>query len=539
MTTESTRQSIKNNIFLKNILDNSNLVDSDLNNKYWFTESKKSELDVLTGAQKTSFFIVKKYDDDGYKLNDDGSYVLSNTVTLSDNITTGLQNSRYFFFDDYGNIQLCLEDCTVSSDSSIGHASSTGGECKCFQSSGIYKDISQGGTMMFIKHALNNRTSIKQDNALENSIGAKVKTPDLANQYVYDDKHIISPNLKWILRKRENFWYLLYNPMHRSEFQQIYQSAQNSDAENMENGDWYANVPIKSTLQKYCNSFIISDLEDSTKQLLDPTCNQVISSDQCLRNSFYQVNLTKYMNVPETLRAAYNTPPLPLCLCSGKGSEYARSDAGSESFIRYFGAPGGLSNDCGGRSTSISVCNINIDAAHSVQTKGGVNIQNSCGNDVTATRLRPVITLKGPRRMLLPQYDQFVDPGSESSDGSEVIVSYDLKEGNRYTPVEGIDTSFVGAEFVVRYNATNPTNDKVAIEKKREVAIISADASGGGGFENGSGGGGFENDTPGPSGTSDRPDAPSPAGPNGEGGEFTNTQIVGAGLAVIALYLLL
>ena len=97
MATESIKQSINNNIFLKNILDNSNLVDSDLNNKYWFTESKTSELeDVLTGTQKTSFFIVKKYDDDGYKLNDDGSYVLKYSYIIH-NITAGLQNSRYFF----------------------------------------------------------------------------------------------------------------------------------------------------------------------------------------------------------------------------------------------------------------------------------------------------------------------------------------------------------------------------------------------------------------------------------------------------------
>ena len=105
---------------------------------------------------------------------------------------------------------------------------------------------------------------------------------------------------------------------------------------------------------------------------------------------------------------------------------------------------------------------------------------------MTATRLRPIITLKGPRLIRLPQYGQFVDPGHESSDGSPVIVSYELKEGNRYTEVEGIDTTFVGAEFVVKYNATNPTNDKAAVEKKREVVIISADKWGGG-FENGSG----------------------------------------------------
>ena len=121
MSTDSIEQSLNENIFLKNIMDDSKLQDTELNRKYWFTETKGSSLDkVLSGRPRTSFFIVKKYDDKGYSLNDAGSYVRSDNVTLSDNITTGLENKNYFFFDDYGNIQLCLEPCSKVSESSTG-----------------------------------------------------------------------------------------------------------------------------------------------------------------------------------------------------------------------------------------------------------------------------------------------------------------------------------------------------------------------------------------------------------------------------------
>ncbi len=145
MSTDSIEQSLNDNVFLKNIMDNSNLKNTPLNQKYWFKQVvERPHLDVLSrGTKQTSFFIVKKYDDKGYILNDAGVYVKSDTVTLSDNITTGLVNKDYFFFDDYGNIQLCLENCNaVPSQTSesqpqdvleVGHTNADGGPCNCFK----------------------------------------------------------------------------------------------------------------------------------------------------------------------------------------------------------------------------------------------------------------------------------------------------------------------------------------------------------------------------------------------------------------------
>ena len=405
MSTDNTntiKQKIMNNVFLRNILDDSNIQDTELNNKYWFTQQKGSSLDALErGTKQTSFFIVKKYDGKGYILNDAGSYVESDSVTLSDNITAGLENKHYFFFDDYGNIQLCLESCVPTSDSTsgstdytqdaidIGHSDSSGGACKCFQYENgrrTYKSISEGGTMLFIKHALNSRTQIKEDNEMEDSIGKKTSETRFINQYVYDTENIISQNLKWILKKKNNFWYLLYNPIHRSEFKEIYKNAQDIDTNNMKKSEWFANDPIKNTLHKYCNSFVLPDTnnEPHKSQILDPTCNQVISPEQCLGNSFYKINFIKYVDVPSAIEEAYNKPTkAPLCLCTGKGSDYANSMSSSDetdSFIYYFGAPQGLRTECSGMDLNISVCVNNISAANNVQTKGEVVIQNNCGN---------------------------------------------------------------------------------------------------------------------------------------------------------------
>ena len=237
------------------------------------------------------------------KVNNTVNFVITKfDETSSDDITHGLTQPDKFYFSDNGNIK-----------------------CKKVD-----------GKWMTIKNPIDtNRTT---------GFGQSIKklAADEKKQYVFDDKNIISKNLKYILRKEGQLWHLLHNPIHSSGFRDYYKVVMR-DANNINFGvtteetDQFLN--LQKILHNYCEGFKVKN----GTSWLDPTCNIFYSDDICRRSALFGENKVEYE--PNLVRAAKGTlekmsmgddGTSPLCTCWGNPFNYMTQNVAKDSFVHVF-----------------------------------------------------------------------------------------------------------------------------------------------------------------------------------------------------------
>ena len=173
---------------------------------------------------------------------------------------------------------------------------------------------------------------------------------------------IFSKNLKWILyrdKKDANQMYILYNPMHRKNVQDYYNSISSKNAYGDDGGF------MLSLIQKYRNVFTITPLNNQTKTkavFADPT---VACYDQHNCNNDYA---NFYINPDTSDKLEWS------CACGGaKSCSYAKTN-NSDSFLNQF-QPNLIKNfQC---PTQVSFCNMDFNAAGNINAKDS-NIQQNC-----------------------------------------------------------------------------------------------------------------------------------------------------------------
>jgi hypothetical protein len=203
-----------------------------------------------------------------------------------------------------------------------------------------------------------------------------------SNQYVYDSSHVITPNLLYILYKQQSTWYLLYNPIHSSEFKKYYNYVVNVPNVILEWGvtpvetDSYLN--LQQVFQAHCDAMQTTNANGTTT-FLDPACNMIYSSQQCRNSSFFADNVTQY---PAAQVDRYMSPlnamganDPPNCVCIGAPHDYISANVQRPmSFIYDFLQMGTCNSDL-----QMNVCNI-ITEGGNIDVRGS-QYDMQCGSN--------------------------------------------------------------------------------------------------------------------------------------------------------------
>ena len=165
--------------------------------------------------------------------------------------------------------------------------------------------------------------SDSRPSSLSNSLFNKVIKRWGASFY-YNEKILFSPNLKWILYQIPNKYYtdgvpgseisstetstsvpvyvLLYNTVHRKNFQKIYSQLINESPNSSAFNDVNirgTNTSYLSTIKKYCNAFAVekytsSYTGDKLSHYGDPSCNLAFDSEHAKMSFLLSANMTDY-----------------------------------------------------------------------------------------------------------------------------------------------------------------------------------------------------------------------------------------------------
>ena len=192
----------------------------------------------------------------------------------------------------------------------------------------------------------------------QNSIGLE---HDLIPQYVFDSSNVITKNLKFILRRKEGVWYLLYNFLHTPQFKKFY----NLRMKNTSDSVWGADVKmigqsgsIRGMLDKYAASLQVETKRHDRsgnvrKAYLDPTSNMFIDQDQSKESALFGANYveqdpTQVHNNAHTLNqlGATGKNGVQRSLCFGGPFEYVMSLQESDTFMMDFPSHGEGNVDC-------------------------------------------------------------------------------------------------------------------------------------------------------------------------------------------------
>ena len=173
---------------------------------------------------------------------------------------------------------------------------------------------------------------------------------------------IFSSNLKWILyrdKKDANQMYILYNPMHRKNVQDYYNSVSAKDPFGDDGGF------MRTLIQKYRNTFTITPLNTETKTkavFAEPTCD-------CYKKHDCNNDYAKFYINPDTSDKLDWS-----CACGGaKSCSYAK-DNNPDSFLNQFQPNLIKKFNC---PSQVSFCNMDFNAAGNINAKDS-NIQQNC-----------------------------------------------------------------------------------------------------------------------------------------------------------------
>ncbi len=324
---------------------------------------------------------------------------------------------------------------------------------------------------------INNRPSSKS-NTIYNKVLQKWN-----KSFFYNEDFLFSPNLLWILYKLPNQRYgedgkinyhsgtntvpayvLLYNPIHRKDFQKVYSNILNLtknefSTENLLGSD----TDYKTTIGKYCNAFkmkkyVSPSSGNEIEHYLDPTCCLNNDHDLAKMSFVLNMNITKnsvmtdyYKNGIDGYNAVYdafNSIDLSSPYC-GEGSGHSPASYVREfdivgpnpsssfmqqltNFIIYKNAKGKLtlpqnwneakpseSNNgirCATRSLNITQCNNNIIGDKI--TLDNTSLSNVCGATSKDSKTDSTVSKTDP---LVPKTDPSVpktDPSVPKTDPS-------------------------------------------------------------------------------------------------------------------------
>lgn len=293
--------------------------------------NKKFWLKIESGSSKGFFFIIKKL-----------------TKEESDKVTKGLNYPSKFYFSDYGNIQ----------------------------------GSTNGSDTFVILHSLRINDIAQTADSLEQL------TKKHENQFKYDYNNVITQDLKFILHKKNDIWYILYNPIHRQDFKKYYENLIKSPNAKAWAGTTDSSFFIDTTtlFRNYCKSFVVNKDPSFPKEnaYMDPVCNMILSPNSCAENAFFGVNLSEYSYNKNTFKEVINTftskqKGVEPCLAWGPSSNFINespldsTNNNSTSFITKF-----RNRDKYDSTMELNVCNSEISTAGDANLDG-VNIQNTCG----------------------------------------------------------------------------------------------------------------------------------------------------------------
>ena len=200
-------------------------------------------------------------------------------------------------------------------------------------------------------------------------------------QYVYDDAHVISRNLRYMLLRQGDTWHLVVNPLHTASFRAYFNTSKASDPMAVVWGvvasETDAHLNVRAALQNYCDALHVQQPDGTA--YLDPTCNLVYSREQCTRSSFFDANRVAH-DAPGHLRrvlAQLATGLPPHCVCSGTPHAYVTGNH-IGGFVDDFHDLKSCDN-----SLTMNVCTI-VNEAQSIHIEGS-SLSAECGNPMATT----------------------------------------------------------------------------------------------------------------------------------------------------------
>ena len=223
----------------------------------------------------------------------------------------------------------------------------------------------------------------------------------VGRQYIYDNTKIISRSLRFILYKKENTWYLLYNAIHSREFSKYYKHV----IQNASNVSWGAttfnvkdeHVNLNRVFDNYCDAFVVTHEGGEyagKKSYLDPVCNMIKSEHQAQRTALFDTALvcpgdSQFLNkdnceydesavdaaAPVLTQLGSGDPKY--CLCMG-GVHNFIDELESSDFIHDFEGR----RECSKHRLELNFCSV-INKAENLNINGSEMVTN-CGGNVGA-----------------------------------------------------------------------------------------------------------------------------------------------------------
>ena len=255
-----------------------------------------------------------------------------------------------------------------------------------------------------------------------NDIGINVKNKKSfvdtnAAGYCNDVNNIFSlPGLKWILhRDSSKEMYILYNPMHRKNVKDYYDSVKGINS--------LGDGQMSNLIQQYSNAFTVRPLSITNKETAvfsDPSC-------KCFSDQYNCVNdyAGFFMNGNDKNVVAWN------CTCGAPGCKEDLVDKTSSfltSFVEKIQSSNNITN-CGGK---ISICSMDIRAGGNVNLSSS-QIDQSCGNQFPKTTEAPPKQPppKQPQTQAPNQDPNEQDPNEQDPDQPKIPI----QQSKSNTPV--------------------------------------------------------------------------------------------------------
>lgn len=189
------------------------------------------------------------------------------------------------------------------------------------------------------------------------------RNPGLITKMPINNNLILSPNMKWILYQDKTLWYLMYNPIHRRNFKQYYNSiSYNADGLSNSSGT----DDVKHLITKYCE-IVAGTSTPGMRNFADPTC-KCLMKEECIDDSFGSHVTNQMIRNKVDLSC--------VCLTDNCKNPPIDGDSFLPDFTRNVSSK--LPNGNCPTSITISVCDSNISAGGNVNSSG-LNIKQDCG----------------------------------------------------------------------------------------------------------------------------------------------------------------
>ena len=218
---------------------------------------------------------------------------------------------------------------------------------------------------------------------------------NVSHQYVWDDRNVISRNLRYILHRTDR-WYLLYNSLHTTPFGDYYRRVV-AEAPGMSWGATVRNtasyINLNRVFNNYCDAFTVRHTSGrfrGKRSYLDPSCNMLKSEQQAQRTAVFDTALVCPQTSTSSENCEYDDTTLqsaaPLltqmgmgdpkyCLCMGEVNNFM-DEVDSDDFMNVFEGR----ERCGEHNIEMNFCSI-VNKAGNNLTIEGSEMVTSCGGN--------------------------------------------------------------------------------------------------------------------------------------------------------------